>query len=153
MKPKYDPVYLGSEDRKALREVTGRGDFSNQVRTRAHILLALDENSGPVKEQTEIADVLKCSPSTIRKAARLFCEGGIDAVLARKKREVPPVPAKVTGKVEARVIQMACSNPPEGHSRWTLRLLEDRIAKIEDMPDLSDNTICRLLKKRHLSLT
>jgi transposase len=153
MKPKYNLVYLGSEDRKALREVTGRGGYSNQMRTRAHILLALDENAGPVKEQVEIADVLKCSPSTIRKVARLFCEGGIDAVLARKKREMPPVPAKVTGEVEARVIMMACSNPPKGHARWTLRLLEDRIAKIEDMPTLSDNTICRLLKKRRLSLT
>jgi hypothetical protein len=153
MKPKYDLVFLTNEDRKTLRGVTGRGDFSNQIRTRAHILLALDENTGLVKDQIEIAEVLKCSPSTIAKVAKLFCNGGIDAVLSRKKRETPPVAAKVTGKVEARVITMACSNPPNGYSRWTLRLLEDRIAKIDDLPDLSDNTIGRLLKKHHLSLT
>jgi hypothetical protein len=153
MKSKYDPVYLTNADRKTLREVTGRGRYSNQVRTRAHILLALDESTGPVKEQTEIADVLKCSPSTIRTVAKLFCSGGVDAVLARKKREVPPVAAKVTGDVEARVIMMAGSNPPVGYARWTLRLIEDRIARIVDMPNLSDNTIGRLLKKRHLSLT
>jgi transposase len=153
LKPKYDLVYLTSADRKALREVTGRGNFSNQIRTRAHILLALDENTGSVKDQGEIADVLKCTPSTIRKVAKLFCKGGIDAVLTRKKRQTPPVPAKVTGEVEARIIMIACSNPPEGYARWTLRLIEDKIARIEDMPNLSDNTIGRLLKKHHLSLT
>jgi transposase len=153
VKPKYHLVYLTDEDRKTLREVTGRGDYSNQMRTRAHILLALDESTGQVHDQTEIADVLKCSPSTISTVAKLYCDGGIDAVLTRKKRETPPVAAKVTGEVEARVIQMACSSPPEGYARWTLRLMEERIAKIDDIPDLSDNTIGRLLKKRNLSLT
>ena len=153
MKPKYDLVYLSAEDRKALREVTGRGDYSNQMKIRAHILLALDESTGQVRDQTEIADVLKCSPSTIRKVAKLYCDGGIDTVLVRKKRETPPVAAKVTGEVEARVITMACSSPPDGYARWTLRLMEDKIAKIDDIPDLSDNTIGRLLKKRNLSLT
>jgi len=153
MKQKYNPVYLSQEDRKALREVTGRGDYSNQMRTRANILLALDENRGPVKDQIEIANVLKCSPSTIAKVAAIFYKDGIDGVLTRKKRTVPPVAAKVTGEVEARVIKMACSTPPSGHARWTLRLMEDTIIAIEDMPNISDNTIGRLLKKHHLSLT
>lgn len=153
MKTKYDPVYLTPDDRKTLSRVTGRGDFSAQIRTRANILLALDENSGAVKDQKEIAAVLKCSPSTIRKVASLFAKGGVDDVLCRKERENPPVPAKATGEVEARVIKIACSTPPEGHARWTLRLIEDAIIKIEDMPNPSDNTIGRLLKKHHLSLT
>jgi hypothetical protein len=153
LKSKYDLVYLTSADRKVLREATGKGGHSNQIRTRARILLALDESTGSVKDQAEIADVLKCSPSTIRTVAKLFCGSGLDTVLSRKKREVPPVPAKVTGEVEARVIKIACSSPPEGYSRWTLRLIEDKVARIDDMPDLSDNTIGRLLKKRHLGLT
>jgi DNA-binding MarR family transcriptional regulator len=69
-----------------------------------HILLALDENSGPVKDQTEIAGVLKVSPSTIRMVAQIFCRDGVEAALARKKRETPPVPAKVTGEVEAHIM-------------------------------------------------
>jgi len=153
MKPKYDLVFLSPGDRKTLREVTGRGDFSNQIRTRAHILLALDENTGPVKEQEEIASVLKCSSSTIRKTAKAFCHGGLEEALTRKRRMTPPVPAKVTGEVEARIIQIACSSPPVGHARWTLRLMEDALVSIEDIPDLSDNTIGRLLKKHRLSLT
>ena len=153
MKPKYDLIFLDPNDRKTLKEVTGRGDFSNQIRTRAHILLALDENTGPVKGQEEIAAVLKCSSSTIRKTAKAFCCGGLEEALARKKRMTPPVPAKVTGEVEARVIQIACSSPPPGHARWTLRLIEDALVAIEDVPNLSDNTIGRLLKKRRLDPT
>ena len=153
MKPKYDLVYLSPDDRKELKKATGSKSCSNQIKTRASILFALDENSGPVKDQEEIAAVLKCSPSTIRKTAKLFCEGGVEKALERKKRLTPPVASKATGEVEAKVIRIACSNPPEGHARWTLRLLEDTIIAIEDMPNLSDNTIGRLLKKRHLSLT
>jgi transposase len=153
MKPKYDLVYLSMSDRATLREVCGRGDYSNQIRMRAHILLALDENMGPVKDQEEIAAVLKVSPSTIRTVAQIFCQDGAEAALTRKKRQTSPVAAKVTGEVEARIIKMACSNPPDGRARWTLRLLEDTVATIKELPDLSDSTIRRLLKKHHLSLT
>lgn len=153
MKQKYDPVYLSVADKRRLRDVEGRESHSRQIRTRASILLALDENSGPVRDQIEIAAILKTSPSTVRNTARLYCKEGIDAVLSRKKRENPPVPVKVTGEVEARVIQIACSNPPEGFSRWSLRLIENKVAATSDMPDLSDNTIGRLLKKHRLSLT
>jgi hypothetical protein len=153
MKQKYDPVYLGIEDRRRLRDAAGRKSHSQQERTRAAILLALDENSGPVLDQIEIARVLKCSPCTVRNTARRFASGGVDAVLGRKKRLTPPVPPKVTGEVEARIIKIACSKAPSGHVRWTLRLLEDTVATIDDLPDLSDNTIGRLLKKHHLSLT
>lgn len=152
MRQKQDPVYLGIEDRRRLREAAGRGSCSRQARTRASILLALDENSGPVASQADIASVLKCSPSTVRSVARRFCQGGMDAVLGRKRRDTPPVPPKATGEVEARLIKIACSEAPGGHARWTLRLLEDTVATIEDMPDLSDNTIGRLLKKHRLSL-
>jgi len=153
MKPKYDLVHLTNADRKAIKQATGKGACSNQTKTRASILLALDENSGPVKDQEEIAAVLKCSTATIRRTAKAFCEGGVDKVLDRKKRTKPPVAPKATGDVEAKVIKMACSSPPEGRARWTLRLMENTIAITEDMPNLSYVTIDRILKKHHLSLT
>jgi hypothetical protein len=153
MKPKYNPVYLGIDDRRRLREVAGRKSYSGQARKRAAILLALDENSGPVSDQIDIAAVLKCSPSTVCSVAKRFAQGGTDAVIGRKIRDTPPVAPKVTGEVEARIIKIACSKAPDGNVRWTLRLLEDTIATIDDLPNLSDNTIGRLLKKHHLSLT
>jgi transposase len=71
---------------------------------------------------------------------------GLERVLNRKKREKPPVPAKVSGAVEARLIALSRSEPPAGHSRWTLRLLEER-SKAELGIELSDTTIRMVLKK------
>jgi transposase len=146
-------VYLDKDERKALKCVAREDGYSGQIRTRANILLALDESGSGAAEQADIADVLKTSTSTIYNVSRIYSEGGLDAVLTRKKRMTPPVPAKLTGEVEARVIRIACSNPPEGYTRWSLRLLEDKIIALDDLPNLSDNTIGRLLKKHRLSLT
>jgi hypothetical protein len=65
--------------------------------------------------------------------------------LARKKRVTPPVEPKVTGEVEARVIALACSQPPEGRARWTLRLLEKQVALTEGIPPMDHSTIGRVL--------
>ncbi|WP_406164868.1 hypothetical protein [Streptomyces sp. NBC_00996] len=72
------------------------------------------------------------------------------ATIARKKRDLPPVPSPVTGEVEARLIAMACSQPPQGYTRWSLRLLEKHVALAADMPDLDHSTIGRVLKKTEL---
>ncbi len=58
----------------------------------------------------------------------------------------------ITGEVEARLIALACSAPPEGRSRWSMRLLEKHVALIEDIPDLDHTTISRVLKKRNFAL-
>ncbi|MDR2434910.1 MAG: helix-turn-helix domain-containing protein, partial [Treponema sp.] len=71
---------------------------------------------------------------------------GLERVLNRKRRESPPVAAKVTGEIEAQIIALSCSEPPEGYSRWTLRLLEER-SKVELGVELSDSTLCGVLKK------
>jgi len=153
MKLKYYPVNLSDDERKTVKAVADGDGYSGQIRTRARILLALDEGRGPVRDQADIADVLKTSTSTIHKTSRLYHEGGVGKALSRRKRAEPPVPPKVDGEVEARVIALACSKAPDGHARWTLRLLEEHVALMEDMPDISDNTIGRLLKKHRLSLT
>jgi len=152
-KPKYYPVVLTREDRKVLADIARKDGYNGQQRKRAAILLALDESQGLAKEQADIAEVLKASTSTIYNTSKAFYEKGVEGAIMRKKRATPPVPSKVDGQVEARIIAMACSKAPEGHARWTLRLLEDKVAEVDDLPNLSDNTIGRLLKKRHLSLT
>ena len=152
-KDKYYPVVLSKEDKSVLRDVLRKNGYSGQTRKRADILLALDESQGGSPEQQAIADVLKTSTVTIYRTAKAFCEGGVDAALARKKRKTPPVAPKVTGEIEARVVQIACSAPPVGRASWSLRLIEDTIVTIDDIPNISDNTIGRILKKHHLSLT
>jgi len=91
---------------------------------RARILLELDENDprrdGPVPFQEVIAERAGVSVDTVQKTARAYAERGrdVEATIRRKKRQTPPVEPKVTGEVEARLIALACSQPPEGRTRW-----------------------------------
>ena len=86
--------------------------------------------------------------------ARAYAERGGDvaATIQRRKRRTPPVEPKITGEVEARLIALACSTPPAGHARWSLRLLERHVALVEDIPDMDHSTIGRVLKKRRFVL-
>ena len=77
----------------------------------------------------------------------------INAYLTRKKRETPPVPAKVTGKVEAEIIALACSEPPEGKARWSLRLLAEYTVRLDIIDSISYVRVRDILKKRNISLT
>src|SRR5262249_51259900 len=92
---------------------------------------------------------------TVRLVSKRFTETGGDvwATVERKKREFPPVPSQVTGEVEARLIALACSAPPAGHARWSLRLLEKHVALTGAIPAMDHSTIGRVLKKRNFALT
>src|SRR5512144_1678842 len=115
---------------------------------RARVLLALDTSAGEVDSREVIAARVDVSIETIRLVAKRFAETGGDAwaTIGRKQREHPPVPSPITGEVEARLIALACSQPPAGHARGSLRLLEKHVALIEDLPDLDHSTIGRVLK-------
>ncbi len=152
MRTKGNKVYLSKAEQAVLKKLTRTGTGSAQIITRAHILLSLDENSGKVKTQEEIAEAYGCNPALVRTIAKQYTEGGIEKVITRKKRQTPPVPSKITGDIEAKIIQLACSKPPEGHTRWTLCLLEDKVVELGIIDSISDNTIGRLLKKRRSSL-
>jgi hypothetical protein len=91
----------------------------------------------------------------VRLVSKRFAETGGDvwATIGRKERAFPPVPSPVTGEVEARLIALACSQPPEGYARWSLRLLEKHVALTGDLPGLDHSTIGRVLKKRNFVLT
>jgi hypothetical protein len=118
------------------------------------VLLALDTSAGEIGSQDMIADRVGVSGETLRLVAKRFAETGDDvhATIARKKRDIPPVPSPVTGEVEARLTALACSPPPAGHARWSLRLLEKHVTLVGDIPDLDHSTIGRVLKKRNCVL-
>ena len=121
---------------------------------RARVLLALDTSAGEVDPKEVIAARLGVSGETLRLVAKRFTETGGDiwATVGRKQRAQPPVPSIVTGEVEARLIALACSVPPAGHARWSLRLLEKHAALAGDIPNLDHSTIGRVLKKRNSAL-
>ncbi len=152
MRTKKYKVALSGAERKELEGITKRGNHSATMVKRANILLNLDENNGPVEEQRDIAALLSTSTSTIYAVSKQFVQEGLQAALKRKPRESPPRQAIATGDVEAKIIALACGEPPEGRSRWTLRLLEEKVLELQIADAISDNTIGRLLKKRHLNL-
>jgi hypothetical protein len=152
---KKRPVTLTERDRDELTRVTRTGVHPASSIMRARVLLALDTSVGVVDPKDVIAARLGVSGETLRLIAQRFAEtnGDVHATISRKKRECPPVASVVTGDVEARLIALACSTPPAGYGRWSLRLLEKHVALIEDIPDLDHSTIGRVLKKRHCVLT
>jgi len=145
---------LSADDREWLTRIVRTGAHPAQEVRRSRILLELDENEGRPAGRRVIAERVGVSVETIANVAKVYAVrgGDVGATIRRKKRLTPPVEPKVTGEVEARVIALACSTPPGGYARWSLRLLEKHVALVEDIPDLDHSTIGKLLKKRRFGL-
>lgn len=148
-RPKDHVVALSRDERTRLTRVVSRGSHPARAMMRARVLLELDENTGVVPLRRVVAERAGVSEQTVYLIAKRFAQtgGNIDEVIGRRKRTTPPVPAKVTGEVEARVIALACTKPPEGYDRWSLRLLEKHVLLTDGLPSLDHSTIGRTLKK------
>jgi homeodomain-containing protein len=150
---KTRPVVLSPAERTVLTRLVRTGSHPAQQVRRARILLELDENDpdrdGPVLTQQMVAERAGVHVDTVVKTSKAYAEraGDVQATISRKKRLTPPVEPKVTGEVEARLIALACSTPPQGHARWSLRLLEKHVALLDDIPDLDHSTIGKALKR------
>lgn len=149
---KYD-VSLSATERKQLTKIVKSGNMPARTIMRANILLAVDRNGKSPMTVQEAALAFNTSSTTVQKVRACYAERGLDATLSRKKRDSPPVAAKVTGEVEARIIALACADPPKGYAKWTLRLLADRSVKLGYVDSISHTQVGRILKKTNLSLT
>ena len=152
MKKKY-PVNLSKTQRDDLKRLIASGTAPARKLTHARILLKADESpegDGWVDER--IAEVLESSQPTVSRIRRQYFEEGLDAALNRRppKREYH---RKLDGEQEARLVALACSEPPEGRTRWSLRLLADKMVELEVVEDISHQTVRRTLKKTNSSLT
>jgi transposase len=154
-RPKEFTVWLSAGERARLTKLVSSGSHPARMITRARVLLALDESQGSAPDRRVVAERVGTSESTVYLVAKAFTThaGRVEVVIGRKKRVSPPVEPKVTGDVEARVIALACSQPPAGRQRWTLRLLEKHVALTEGIPPMDHSTIGRVLKRGRLSLT
>jgi len=139
-------VKLKGEERSDLIQFLRKGKSSARSQTRARILLLSDEEL----EDDEIVETLKVSKSTVSRIRKRYCKEGLDFALHEKPRS--GAPTKIDGRVEAQLTLLACSEPPEGRSRWTVRLLADRLVELEVVDSLSHMSVQRLLKKMKLSL-
>jgi len=153
-KPPRYKVFLTPQDRSRLERIVKTGSHPAQLILRARTLLELNENAGPVAFRADIAQRVGASENHVGRVARQFVESGgdVDVVIERKKRLTPPTEPKLTGDVEARLIALACSAPPQGHARWSLRLLEKHVVLTDGMPALDHSTIGRVLRKHNFVL-
>jgi Homeodomain-like domain len=146
-------VELSAGERKQLEALIRKGKSPAKRQLKARILLRADESPlGPKCNDPKIAEALGTYPMMCARVRQQFAQGGIDAVLNRKQRATPPVPPIFDGEKEAKLIALACSKPPEGHAKWTLRLLEKKVVELNIVDRASDNTIGRVLKKTSSSL-
>jgi len=147
-------VKLAPEERKQLEDICKKGRETSYRRIHAEILLLADQSrDDPTWTNKRIAQAAGVTERTVEHVRQRLVEQGLAAALERKKRETPPIEPKLTGDKEARIIAMACSTPPEGHARWTIRLLADKLVELEIFDSISTGSVCNVLKKTNFSLT
>jgi len=145
-------VRLTNEERESLEELVSKGKAAAYRIKHANVLLKIDAD-GPGWSDEEAADAFGCHRNTSRNIRQRFVEQGFEAALERKKRANPPTERKLDGEAEARLIAISCSTPPEGRSRWTLKMLADELVTLEIVDSISDQTVRRTLKKTSCNLT
>jgi hypothetical protein len=147
-------VELDACERERLDTLIKKGKSSAKTILKARILLKADQSSdGPGWQDAEIVEALDTNLTMVMRVREKLATEGLDAVLTRKKRETPPVPAIFDGEAQAKLTALACSKPPEGHARWTIRLLAEHVVERRIVPAAHFNTVGRALKKTTSSRT
>ena len=147
-KTKY-AVYLTEGERAHLRTLIGSGEAPARMLTHARILLKANQGEGgPGWSDAAIAGALEIHPDTVARVRRAYVGAGLEAALARKA-PARIYPRTFDGVAEAHLVAVACSDPPAGHERWTLRLLADERIRLEVVPAVSHETVRRTFQQTH----
>jgi transposase len=152
MKKKY-PVVLNDTEREELKQLIAAGTAPARKLTHARILLKADQSTeGPGWVDEKVAEAVEVSQPTVARVRKQYFEEGLEAALNRR----PPnreYQRKLDGEQEARLVALACSEPPQGQARWSLRLLADKLVELEIAEEVSYQTVRRVLKKTTSSRT
>jgi hypothetical protein len=141
-------VTLSSEERETLASLVSKGKAAARKLLRARVLLLADEGpEGPGKADTDIVDALGCGQRTISRVRRAFVTEGIEEAISRKPQPPRPNKVKINGDVEKKLIQVACSDPPEGRSYWTMQLLADQLVILGYVETVGRESVRTILKK------
>ena len=146
-------VTLTKEERDDLMDITKKGVHRSQKVVNALILLGCDKGEAQDSPQTneKISDVLKVSMRKMDRVKKRFVEEGLDIALNGRKGE-RVYAKKADGDLEAHLVALSCSKPPEGFARWSLRLLADQLVELEYVDSVSHETVRQVLKKMNLNL-
>lgn len=146
MKKEY-VVQLARQQRQQLCRLVSAGTARARKLTHARILLAADASAaGPRQLDAAIAEALHVGVSTVERVRKRFCEEGLEAALNRRKHANHRAP-RLDGEAEAHLIALACSEPPAGRGRWSLRLLADRMVTLEYVENVSHECVRQMLKR------
>ena len=141
-------VRLSDEERELLKTLIRKGKSPARRLLKARILLKADvSEAGEGWSDSRIIEALDASVSMVYRVRKQLVEEGLEAVLSRKQRATPAVSPIFAGEKGAKLIALACSKPPKGRARWTLRLLENKVVELGIVDRASDSTIGRALKK------
>jgi hypothetical protein len=144
-------VKLTECERARLRTLVGRGEAPARLLTRARILLKANQGEGgPGWTDAAIAGALDVHPTTVARVRRAYADAGLEAALARKRPDRVYERA-LDGAAEARLVALACSGPPAGRARWTLRLLAGELVRLEVVEAVSHETVRQTLKQTRSS--
>ena len=147
-------VTLTNEEREYLEKFSKTGTKAARSVLKARALLLVDAGeAGPRLSEDLVSQATGLSCRPIERLKKRFIEDGLEAALERKHRETPPTPVKFDGDFEAHLIALACSDPPEGRTRWTVRLLAEKAVELAITDSVSPMTVCNTLKKTNFSLT
>ncbi len=139
------PIKLPKNELRSLTTIIRRGTTKARTQTRARILNLLHRQKHP----REIASALQVSLQTIFNVKRRYLAAGFDATLFDQPRSGRPI--RIDGAQRAKITALACSTPPEGYARWTLRLLADKAVELQLCESISHNAVKELLKKTNSS--
>ena len=141
-------LQLTTEERAELEQLVRKGKAAGWRPQQAQALLPCDQGpDGPAWADERVAAAYGCTPRSLEAWRKQAVEGGPLSLLERKPRARPPVAPRLDGEKEARLTALACSQPPRGYARWTLRLLAERLVELEVVGAISHETVRRALKK------
>ena len=136
-------VTLTDAERQHLEQLLAKGKAAARTLRHAQTLLKADQAVG--WKDADIADAFALSVRTVERLRQRFVEEGFEAAL--KPKAVPRLPRKVDGQLEAHLVALACSDPPQGRQRWTLRLLADKLVELDLVASISREGVRQALKK------
>jgi hypothetical protein len=147
-------VELEAAERERLNTLISKGKAPAKTILKARILLKADQaEGGPGWLDAEIVEALDTNLTMVSRVREKLVTEGLDAVLTRKKRLTPPIQPIFDGEAQAKLTALACSAPPSGHARWTIRLLAEHVVERRIVAAAHFNTVGRALKKTTSSRT
>jgi len=141
-------VRLSAQERRDLKKLVSTGKAAAHRITRARLLMLADEGpEGPAWKDEQVATAVDVTVVTVENIRKRFVNEGLEAAINRKKQVRPSRARLLDGKQEAKLVALCCSAPPDGRSRWTLRLLADQMVALEFVDSISRETVRQTLKK------